>query len=98
MTLLKKIRHIYEYQISLRVKFLITHLILTIIPALLITYFAYNQMVNVTTNTTLHSLNTLADQTRTNIGTTVNQLELLAENISGNDFFSTYIRNMDPSS
>ncbi len=97
MTLLKKIIHIYEYQISLRVKFLITHLILTIIPALLITYFAYNQMVAVTTNTTLHSLNTLADQTRTNISTTVDQLELLAENISGNDFFSSYIRNTEPS-
>ena len=37
MTLIKKIKHIYEYQISLRVKFLITHLILTIIPAMLIT-------------------------------------------------------------
>ena len=98
MTLIKKIKHIYEYQISLRVKFLITHLILTIIPAMLITYFAYNQMVNVTTNTTLHSLNTLADQTRTNIGTTVNQLELMAENICGNDFFSSYIRNIEPSS
>ena len=98
MTLIKKIKHIYEYQISLRVKFLITHLILTIIPAMLITYFAYNQMVNVTTNTTLHSLNTLADQTRTNIGTTVNQLELMAENICDNDFFSSYIRNIEPSS
>ena len=98
MTLIKKIKHIYEYQISLRVKFLITHLILTIIPAMLITYFAYNQMVNVTTNTTLHSLNTLANQTRTNIGTTVNQLELMAENICGNDFFSSYIRNIEPSS
>ena len=87
MTLIKKIKHIYEYQISLRVKFLITHLILTIIPAMLITYFAYNQMVNVTTNTTLHSLNTLADQTRTNIGTTVNQLELMAEIYAAMIFF-----------
>lgn len=98
MTLLKKIRHIYEYQISLRTKFLITHLILTIIPALLISSFAYNQMVSVTTNTTLHSLNTLADQTRTNIGTTINQLELMAENISNNDFFWAFVRNLEPSS
>ncbi len=98
MTLIKKIKHIYEYQISLRVKFLITHLILTIIPAMLITSFAYNQMVTVTTNTTLHSLNTLADQTRTNIGTTINQLELMSENIIGNDFFSAFVRNSEPAS
>ncbi len=94
----KKIRHTYEYQISLRAKMLITHLILTIIPALLITYFAYNQMVKVTTNTTLHSLNTLADQTRDNIGTTVDQLKLIAGNISTNEFFSAFARTQDPSS
>ncbi len=96
MRLLKKIVHTYEYRLSLRQKMLITHMIVTIIPALLITYFAYNQMVAVTTNTTLHSLNTLADQTRANIATTVDQLELLSENLCNDDFFSAYVRNKKP--
>lgn len=94
--MIKKLYHLYQYQLSLRVKMLITHLILTLFPALLITYFAYNQMVTVTTNTTLHSLNTLADQTRTNIGTTVDQLSAMADSICDNDFFSSYIYSSYP--
>ena len=88
--MIRKLAHIYKYQLSLRVKMLITHLILTLIPALLITIFAYNQMVSVTTNTTLHSLNTLADQTRTNIGSTINQFDSMADGICDNEFFSSY--------
>lgn len=94
--MIKKLYHLYQYQLSLRVKMLITHLILTLFPALLITYFAYNQMVTVTTNTTLHSLNTLADQTRTNIGTTVEQISAMADSICDNDFFSSYIYSSRP--
>ncbi len=94
--MLRKLIHLYQYKLSLRTKMLITHLILSIIPALLITAFSYNQLVAVTTNTTLHSLNTLADQTRTNIGTTIDQLRSLVDNISDNQFFSYYIRSNHP--
>ncbi|MBO5246568.1 MAG: histidine kinase [Eubacterium sp.] len=94
--MIRKLAHIYKYQLSLRVKMLITHLILTLIPALLITIFAYNQMVSVTTNTTLHSLNTLADQTRTNIGSTINQLDSMADGICDNEFFSSYVYTSHP--
>lgn len=94
--MIKKLYHLYQYQLSLRAKMLITHLILTLFPALLITYFAYNQMVSATTNTTLHSLNTLADQTRTNIGTTVEQLSAMADSICDNDFFSSYVYSSHP--
>lgn len=94
--MIRKLFHLYQYQLSLRAKMLITHLILTIIPALLITSFAYNQMVAVTTNTTLHSLNTLADQTRTNIATTIEQLDSIADGICGNDFFSSYVYTNHP--
>lgn len=94
--MIKKLFHLYQYQLSLRAKMLITHLILTIIPALLITSFAYNQMVAVTTNTTLHSLNTLADQTRTNIATTIEQLDSIADGICSNEFFSSYVYTNHP--
>lgn len=94
--MIKKLYHLYQYQLSLSVKMLITHLILTLIPALLITGFAYNQMVSVTTNTTLHSLNTLADQTRTNIATTVEQLDSIADGICNNEFFTSYIYTTHP--
>lgn len=94
--MIKKLIHLYQYKLSLRTKMLITHLILSIIPALLITAFSYKQLVAVTTNTTLHSLNTLADQTRTNIGTSIDQLRSLVNNISDNQFFSYYIRSSRP--
>ena len=89
--MIKKLYHLYQYRLSLRTKMLITHLILTLFPAMLITFFAYNQMVSVTTNTTLRSLNTLADQTRANIATTVEQISTMADGICDNDFFSSYI-------
>lgn len=94
--MLKKIYHLYQYRLSLRAKMLITHLILALFPALLMTYFAYNQMVTVTTNTTLHSLNTLADQTRTNIGQTVEQIGVMADGICDNSFFSSYLYSSQP--
>ena len=94
--MIQKLYHFYQYQLSLRAKLLITHLILTLFPALLITYFAYDQMVTATTNTTLHSLNTLADQTRTNIATTVEQISSMADGICDNDFFSSYVYSSQP--
>lgn len=94
--MIRKLFHFYQYKLSLRTKMLITHLILSIIPALLITVFSYNQLVAVTTSTTLHSLNTLADQTRTNIATTIDQLRTLVNNISENHFFSAYVRSSYP--
>ena len=95
--MIQKLYHLYQYQLSLRTKMLITHLILALFPALLITYFAYDQLVTVTTNTTLHSLNTLADQTRTNIGTTIEQLSAMADGICDNEFFSSYVYSSHPS-
>ena len=94
--MIKKLYHFYQYQLPLRAKMLITHLILTLFPALLITIFAYNQMVTVATNTTLHSLNTLADQTRTNIGTTVEQISTMADGVCSDEFFSSYIYTSFP--
>ena len=94
--MIKKLYHFYQYQLSLRTKMLITHLILTLFPALLITSFAYNQMVSVTTNTTLRSLNTLADQTRTNIATTVDQIDTMADGICSDEFFSSYVYSSHP--
>ena len=89
--MIKKLYHFYQYQLPLRAKMLITHLILALIPAMLITNFAYNQMIMVTTNTTLRSLNTLADQTRANIATTVEQISTMADSVCGDEFFSSYI-------
>jgi two-component system sensor histidine kinase YesM len=95
--MIRRLYHLYKYRISLRGKLMITHLILILAPALLIAGFSYRQMVGVTTQTTLRSINTLADQTKNNLGSTLEQLSSLTDGICSNTFFSSFTASSHPS-
>ena len=92
--------YIYDYfvlHMKLKSKFLISHLLLALVPTLFITLLCYNQLLAITTNNTLKSLAAISTQTQTALGNTISQIESVASSIESQDFFISYIYSDSPS-
>ena len=86
-----KIYDYYVLHMKLKSKFLISHLLLALVPTFFITMLSYNQLLSITTNNTLKSLAAISSQTQTALGNTINQIESVASSIENQDFFISYV-------
>ncbi len=86
----------YLFHLKLRSKFMLSHLLIAIVPTIFITVFSYNQLLAITTNNTLKSLAAISTQTQTALGNTISQIETVASSIESQDFFISYIYSDSP--
>ena len=96
--LIIKIYDYYVLHMKLKTKFLISHLLLALVPTFFITMLSYNQLLAITTNNTLKSLAAISSQTQTALGNTINQIESVASSIENQDFFISYVYSDLPKS
>ncbi|HHV11583.1 MAG TPA: sensor histidine kinase [Clostridiales bacterium] len=91
-----KIYDYYLFHLKLRSKFMLSHLLIAIVPTIFITVFSYSQLLTITTNNTLKSLAAISTQTQTALGNTISQIETVASSIESQDFFISYIYSDSP--
>lgn len=91
-----KLFNYYVLHMKLKRKFMISHLLLALVPTFFITILCYSQLLDITTINTLKSLASISNQTQKSLGTTISQLEGVASSIESQDFFTSYIYNDSP--
>jgi len=92
----KKIYNHYFYHMKLKSKFMLSHLILALLPTLMIAVFSYNQLFQIITQNTLRSLQAISEQTATSVEGTISHLNSVYNSMIEQDFFYTFIRNPNP--
>lgn len=91
-----KIYDYYVLHMKLKSKFMITHLLLALVPTFFITILCYSQLLNITTNNTLKSLASISYQTQNSLGNTISQIEGVASSIIDQEFFTSFVYNDAP--
>lgn len=89
--LFKRIYNYYVLHMKLRSKFMISHLLLALVPTLFITILCYSQLLDITTNNTLKSLATISYQTQNSLSSTISQIEGIASSIESQAFFTSFV-------
>jgi len=90
--LLKNAYYFYFHDMKLRNKFMISHLILFLIPATVITILLYNQLSGVLLSNITNSELSMSRQTVSGIETAISQVNSASNNIIGNSDFMTMLQ------
>ncbi len=94
--IITKIYDYYVLHMRLKSKFLISHLLLALVPTFFITILCYNQLLDITTNNALKSLSSISYQTQNSISNTISQLDGVASSIESQEFFNSFIYSDTP--
>lgn len=81
-----KIAFDFQYNVRLKNKMLISHLILAIIPALVFIFIFYNQFSSILLNETIHNEQSLALQKKDKLENVIGQIDESLDSISNNLF------------
>jgi len=88
MKLYRKIVNFYSYDLKLQYKFMISHLLLALVPTLVISLLIYNQLSGVILSNTVHSEQTLSRQTVSSIESSIAQVIASSNSIISDSYFS----------
>lgn len=80
--------HYFLHDMKFKNKFMITHLILVLVPTLVVFLFLYRQLSHIITDNTIESEQALVSQTADTLEATVSQLRLSMNSIISNPFLS----------
>lgn len=86
----KQIRQLFHYylnDVKLQKKFLISHLILVLLPTLVIAVLLYSQLSNIMLSNTIKSEQNLSKQTVNNIENIIDVVQSASSAVTENDFF-----------
>lgn len=89
--MMKKIRtvmHYFLHDMKFKYKFMITHLMLVLVPTLVVFLFLYGRLSHIITDHTIESEQALVSQTADTLEATVSQLRLSMDSITSNPFLS----------
>ncbi len=84
----KSIVHYFLHDMKFKNKFMITHLILVLVPTLVVFLFLYGRLSHIITDNTIESEQALVSQTADTLEATVSQLMLSMDSITSNTFLS----------
>ncbi len=88
----KKIRQLFHYylnDVKLQKKFLISHLILVLLPTLVVAVLLYSQLSTIMLSNTIKSEQNLSKQTVNNIENIIDVVQSAASSVAENDFFKS---------
>lgn len=80
--------HYFLHDMKFKNKFMITHLILVLVPTLVVFLFLYGRLSHIITDNTIESEQALVTQTADTLGATVSRLHLAMDSITSNPFLS----------
>ncbi len=80
--------HYFLHDMKFKNKFMITHLILVLVPTLVVFVFLYGRLSQIITSNAIESEQALVSQTAETLGATVNRLKLSMDSIASNPFLS----------
>jgi len=81
---------------KLKTKFMISHLLLALVPTIFITILCYQQLLGITTNNTLKSLASISYQTQNSLSNTISQIEGIASSIESQELFTKFLYSDAP--
>ncbi len=80
--------HYFLHDMKFKNKFMITHLILVLVPTLVVFVFLYGRLSHIITDNTIESEQALVSQTADTLEATISQLRLSMDSITSNPFLS----------
>lgn len=80
--------HYFLHDMKFKYKFMITHLILVLVPMLVVFLFLYRRLSHIVINNTIESQQALVSQTADTLEATISQLHLSMDSITSNPFLS----------
>lgn len=80
--------HYFLHDMKFKNKFMITHLILVLVPTLVVFLFLYGRLSHIITDNTIESEQALVSQTADTLEATISQLRLAMDSITSNPFLS----------
>ncbi len=86
------IYHSFFYNLHLKSKFLITHLLLAMVPALVIAIFTYGKFSALITENTLRNFEAISEQTATNLEGMMAQITSVVDAVSEQDFLMDFLK------
>ena len=90
--LLHRLYHFFFYNLHLKSKFLITHLLLAMVPALVIAIFTYGKFSALITDNTLRNFEAISEQTATNLEGMMAQITSVVDAVSEQDFLMDFLQ------
>lgn len=90
--LFRKIFDIYR-NMKLQPKFMVSHLILVLVPTVVITYFLYGEMQDIIISYTIQQEQTMSAQTRDSIDTVLEQVQKTSNSVVDNDYFQSLLQS-----
>lgn len=85
---MKRSLHYFLHDMKFKNKFIITNLLLVLLPTLMVFIFLYGSLSNIIMDNTIESQQALVNQTAGTLEANVNQLSLAMDTISSNPFLS----------
>lgn len=96
--LLKKLSYGYFYKMRLKSKFILTHLMLAMIPTIVIALFTFSRFSAIITTNTISSLEIISQQTSISLSSMISQVKSSESAVSDSSFFRSFISSYDPQS
>ena len=84
----RSVVHYFLHDMKFKNKFMITHLILVLVPTLVVFLFLYGRLSHIITTNTIESEQALVSQTADTLEATISQLSLSMDTITSNPFLS----------
>lgn len=96
--LFRNLYHSFFYKLNLKSKFLITHLLLALIPALVIAAFTYGKFSSLITENTTRNFEAISEQTATSLEGMISQTRAVLDAVNEQEFLQDFLRSADEDS
>lgn len=90
----KQIKTIY-LNMRLQSKFMVTHIVLIIIPTIVLAYFIYGQLYDIIVSETIRQEQTFSKQSSSTIDTTMDQVDTVTSSVLSNSYLSELFNTGD---
>ena len=90
--LFRRLINYFSHDLKLQYKFMVTHLILVLVPTLVISLLIYAQLSGVVLSNTVHSEQALSRQTVSSIDSSIEQVNTTSTRIVSDSFFTALLR------